>query len=59
MWRRWLKVKGVLPAAAGCGGAAVAHAGVIPEAAFIQVWVSQRLCHRQPLVLHNNQLIAQ
>lgn len=58
MWRSRLKVKGVLATAAGGRGAAVAHAWVVPEATFIQVRVSQRLRHRQPLVLHNSQLFS-
>ena len=45
-----LEVPGVLPHAGRGGDAAGAHAGVVAEAALVQVRVVQRLRHRDPLL---------
>ena len=54
-----LEVPGVLPHAGRGGDAAGAHAGVVAEAALVQVRVVQRLAHADPLLGVQGQHLAQ
>ena len=57
--RGGLEVPGVLPHAGRGGDAAGAHAGVVAEAALVQVRVVQRLAHADPLLGVQGQHLAQ
>lgn len=53
---RRLKVSRVLSESPGSGVAAFAHAGMIPQSPFVQVWMRQGVNHRYSLVLRESLL---